>query len=416
MKLVSMKYTPPFIPCSSWAYTLFIICIVVLSTSHPIQGLLGINVKILFALASLLLILLGLYKSHGHIDIKPINVSMILVLLTCVGSFFSGTMHQLLIGFAGATMLISVSLTFLCFASKRSITILVWLNIVILVGAWIGFAYAFYGGSPILEVVAPEREIAIPLYLTTFTNSVILNIIRPSGIFDEPGALAMFSIMTACLNELCRGSRIYSMSILMLSLITFSLMSLFAISLYCIIMFNKKNIPKNFIWLLPVLFLISIGYYFGGDIVQDLYLNRFVIVDGKFAGDNRTTQVLEFFDVIDTDIFLSGYYSIHGPYSAGGQSSNPFTLLYSSGFFVWLPYFVVILWLLSFSYKGVAQIRFVALIMALLLLQRPYIFSMFWGLYINYVLFILYRASNDVKERAKIITISNIEVSKSVRM
>jgi hypothetical protein len=294
MKLVSMKYTPPFIPCPSWAYSIFIILFMVLLTAHPIQGLLEVNVKFLFVLASLLFILLGLYRSHGHIDIKSIYVSMILVLLTCVGSLFSGTMHQLLIGFAGATMLISVSLTYLVFASKRSVTILIWLNIVILVGAWIGFAYAFYGGSSILEVTSPEIQRPIRLYFTTFTNSVILNIIRPSGIFDEPGALAMFSIMTVCLNELCRGSKVYSISILTLSLITFSLMTLFAIPLYCMCMFNNKKPVKNITWLLPVLSILGLGYYFGGDVVQNLYLDRFVLEDGKFAGDNRTTQVLDF--------------------------------------------------------------------------------------------------------------------------
>ena len=416
MKLISMKYTPALSPRPSWTYSIFVIFIVVLLTSHPIQGLLGVNVHILFFLMSLLLILSGLYKAHGQIDIRPIYVSMILILLTCIGSFISGVMHQLLIGLAGATMLIAASLTFSIFATKRNITILLWLNIVILVGAWIGFAYAFYGGSPVLEVTAPEIQRPLPLYFTTFTNSIIHNIIRPSGIFDEPGALAMFSIMTVCLNELCRGNRAYSIAILILSLITFSLMSLIAILLYVMFMFNKNNLTNNFIWLMCVLFILGIGYYFGGDVVQDLYINRFVLEDGKFTGDNRTTQVMDFFDLVDSTIFFSGYDSTNGSYLTVDQSSNPFSLLFSSGFFVWLPYFVVILWLLLFFLKGVAQIRFVALIMALLLLQRPYIFSMFWGLFINYVLFILYRASNDVKGRAKRITISNIEVSKSVRM
>jgi hypothetical protein len=415
MKLASIKYIPPFSPRPSWTYSIFIIFIVVLLTSHPIQGLLGVNVHILFFLASLLLILSGLYRSHGQIDIKPMYVSIILVLLTCVGSFISGVMHQLLIGLAGATMLIAASLTFSIFATKRNIAILIWLNVVILAGAWIGFAYAFYGGYPILEVTAPEIQRPLPLYFSTFTNSIILNVIRPSGIFDEPGALAMFSIMTVCLNELCRGDRAYSISILVLSLITFSLMSLIGILLYVMFMFNN-NSTKNFIWLIAVLFILGIGYYFGGDVVQDLYLNRLVLVDGRFAGDNRITQVIDFFDLVDSTIFFSGYDSTNSPYLTVDQSSNPFTLLFSSGFFVWLPYFVVILWLLSFLFKGVAQIRFVALIMALLLLQRPYIFSMFWGFYINYVLFILYRASNDVKGRAKLFTISNIEVSKSVQM
>jgi hypothetical protein len=303
-------------------------------------------------------------------------------------------------------MLISASLTFSTFVSKRCITVLIWLNMIILVGAWIGFAYAFYGGAPILEVTAPEIQRALPLYYTTFTNSIVLNIIRPSGIFDEPGALAMFSIMTVCLNELCRGNRVYSILILMLSLITFSLMSLFAILLYIMFMFKKNISIKNYIWFIVILCMLGIGYLFGGDVVQDLYLNRFILVDGKFAGDNRTTQVMNFFELINSNIFFSGYDSINGSYLTVDQSANPFSLLFSSGFFVWLPYFVVILWLLSFSFNDVAQIRFVALIMALLLLQRPYIASMFWGLFINYILFILYRSWTDVKERTKQIRIS----------
>jgi hypothetical protein len=114
----------------------------------------------------------------------------------------------------GGTLLLNASLILPIVQSKSFSSKMCNLVIFILIGGWIGFGYAFIGGNPIYQIINLETLKPIDFYLSTFTNSVAENVIRPSGLFDEPGALVMLSNLVVIINEVGGGSRKKSIIIL----------------------------------------------------------------------------------------------------------------------------------------------------------------------------------------------------------
>ncbi len=80
------------------------------------------------------------------------------------------------------------------------VDLLTWVVLVVLCGAVIGTSYAYLGGGAILDFANPDGRLN-QVYLTTLTNIQIENFIRPSGIFDEPGALSFIVCFVAALRH-----------------------------------------------------------------------------------------------------------------------------------------------------------------------------------------------------------------------
>lgn len=269
------------------------------------------------------------------------------------------------------------------------------LSMVGLIFSWGSFFYAFFGGGSILDFPNPDGRVN-HLYLSSFTNTVSDNIIRPSFIFDEPGAFSFFLCFVVLFRELLGKEKKVSFLILIGGLITFSLSHMIVLITYFICNLRFKNV---------ILFIFPIALL----IVQlsqlqefDFFFNRFIINDGKMSGDNRSEQVENFMDIVSQDILLFGDHKCHSLpeqkcISHGDISSSPVTPVYYGGI---LFLIVQIITHLFFIYKafGNKNYAFVSIAMSILLLQRPFFSTIGYQLMIYIPLFYMLKYNYKCNE------------------
>lgn len=94
--------------------------------------------------------------------------------------------------------------------------------VVLLIGCVIGFVYVLLGGEAIFQFANEDGRLN-GLFLTTLSTSKVLRIIRPAGIFDEPGTLSFVICMIAALRHGLRMEKRTTWIMLSLGLITFSI-------------------------------------------------------------------------------------------------------------------------------------------------------------------------------------------------
>ncbi len=306
------------------------------------------------------------------------------------------------IGYITLPFFLLTSLYFTLTASKCEIIKFVELStniiLVIVIGAVLGFFYAFYFGQP-LYVFKNPNGLENYLFLTTLTNLRWGNYIRPSGIYDEPGALSFFICAICFMRHLLYLNQKKTIVILILGLITLSVAHVIFLFFYFVSVINLrpslKNILKmifSFISFSAIVFVLS---YSGAiEAVSVLFLDRFQTENSYlFPGDNRS---LFFFNALSyiTDnpsVILLGmpirfnFDNIVIDYGVVG--SNPLMPLLNFGIFVSLPYYIVLLILFFSFFRGryyVSSIGF-----ALILFQREFIFVVSYSLVILMTLKIL---------------------------
>lgn len=250
------------------------------------------------------------------------------------------------------------------------------LFILMLVGCVIGFLYAYLGGQALL---AFPNEDGRPngLFLTTFSTHYFDGLIRPSAIFDEPGALSFLLCITVALRESLGMSRRTSWILLIIGFITLS--TAHAIFFVCFWIKAQWVSLKNFLYsiilaILVIYLLMSIESPIS--VILEYIFNRFSIVDGSFVGDNRSALIASAYNYLDMRTFLFG---LDGDCIMGSPECsfkgytqyccNPLTLIVHYGFFLSLPYYISMFYLLFSALKYKDLVIFGVF---LLLLQRPY--------------------------------------------
>lgn len=238
------------------------------------------------------------------------------------------------------------------------------------VGALIGQVYALLGGEPLFTIDNIDgRENG--LYLTTMSNTIMLNVIRPSFIYDEPGAFSFLICATVALREALGMRRGASLFMLIGALPTFSLTHMVVTTLFLVVRFGLLRVAV----VLSLLITQALPML---DSVDELnfFIQRFDVSDGKLAGDNRSNQMENFAKAVNGEIVLFGDIECQARPEKiceehGDITSSPATPLYKSGLLGLLPQLtvhLVLLFLLVFA----PQHRFAALTLTILLLQRPY--------------------------------------------
>jgi hypothetical protein len=209
---------------------------------------------------------------------------------------------------------------------------------------------------------------------------------RPAGLFDEPGALSFFVTLVVCLNELCGGGRRKSIILFALGLVTLSVAHVFCFAAYAAFAFRRR-----IAYVALVLTVVAgpmadvLGEHFGEEsLLGATFFQRFSISDGQLTGDNRSEQIAEFFSLVDYNITRYGTNAMvkygKGGVSARDQSSNPFSLWFGYGFLMWIPYAIVLVVLVWNIFQRRRPVQITAVLLVLLLLQRPVIYSLYWGL------------------------------------
>lgn len=380
------------------------VVLVCLCMMHPIHAIFGLKIKLLYSFSVLYLVALGSYQAKFQIEKAAYLIPSAIVIAGLIGTMISGESHQLLVGLSGGASFIAAYYLATCgFEMKSVVKGLVLFDYILLVGCIIAFLYAYYGGASVGDFINPETKRPIALYLTSFTNSVLGDLpgldhyIRPAGLFDEPGSLVLFNILVVCLNQVVLKNTVTSYRLLLLGLISFSFMAVIALILFAVVrlcFFSTKlkvNVPKvifSFVIVVGTLFALSspISELLGDRIYSEKR--------GFFPGDNRSGQVVVIITNMNKRIFFSGN---HGrPKTFEGQvEANPLTLLYESGVVIWLAYVITLCALLRASFHKNPDIIYSCLVIILLLLQKPYLWSMYWSVFIWATIIVIMRFANS---------------------
>jgi hypothetical protein len=356
--------------------------------SVALHSILGIHVKVWFEATVLILFLVRAGSIHYEKSEKLVLVLALLLALTVIAWLWSTLMSQLLMGI---TLVIMIALTWSTTRasfSQQSVSFLYRFTIIMLVGAWIGSLYSLSGGGPTYCFANPDGRQNC-LYLTTFSNSdasLTWGLIRPGGIFDEPGALSYFVTLVVCLNELCNGGRRRSIILFVLGLVTLSVAHVFCFAAYAAFALRRR-----IAYVVLALAVVAgpmadeLGEHFGeGSLLGEGFFRRFSISDGQLTGDNRSGQVSEFFSLVDYKMSRYGSNAM-AKYDMGGiasvdQSSNPFSIWFGYGVVMWIPYAAVLVVLARNIFQRKRAVQITAVLLVLLLLQRPNVYSLYWGL------------------------------------
>lgn len=253
----------------------------------------------------------------------------------------------------------------------------------------VGFIYALSGGQPVLSITNPDgRE--NHLYLTTMSGAVYGNVIRPAWIYDEPGAFSFLICSTVALRHLLKMNNRLSMLLMIGGLVTLSLAHMIVAALY---MITRHGSLRTTISLTVVIAVFSfLAQEFDN---LEFLIARFAIEDGRLVGDNRSNQIDNYLDVVNSRMVLFGNTECHtrqegSCHEHGDISSSPVTPLYLGGVFL-LAVQLVTHFALVIAFLTRRNTKFSAATLSILLLQRPYFADFSYGLVIYTALFLMFR-------------------------
>lgn len=254
----------------------------------------------------------------------------------------------------------------------------------------VGFIYAYTGGEPLLSIANPDGRENY-LYLTTMSGSPIGSVIRPAWVYDEPGAFSFLICATVALRHMLNKSARPSAFLMLGGLITLSLTHLIIAVLFLI---SRLGVLRAV--MLAVALALSAHLVVPELEEFDFVTARFAIEDGRLAGDNRSNQIENFTAVVNPRMLLFGdiechAYPDHSCDRHGDISSSPVTPVYYGGL-LFLAVQIVVHLALLLAFFSRSDFRFPALILSILLLQRPYFAGFGYGLITYLVLFLMFQA------------------------
>jgi hypothetical protein len=280
------------------------------------------------------------------------NFSFLLILLALV--FFTDKHGQIFV---------DISTVFIC---------------LIILGAYIGVIYAFLGGRPVFRFPNGDGRLN-SIYLTTGTNFHIGKFIRPSGIYDEPGALSFFVCSICLLRVLFNKNDSFTFLILILGMITSSLahlLILICFSIYYLLRYRNKRSTYVYVSMFFISCLIVIILFY--ELFDTLLFDRLRYNPStrRFSGDTRSHLFLNAFKLLDTRSFFWGLdetiyrdenlFRLRFPLIG----DNPLAPLVKYGIFSqWYYYFM--LFVIFFAGLFQKKYFFIYLSICLLFFQRP---------------------------------------------
>jgi len=287
----------------------------------------------------------------------------------------------------------------------RYVDILSWLAVIILIGAFIGTLYAYFGGSA-LYTFANEDGRTNQLFLTTLTNFQVGNLIRPSGISDEPGALSFWLCCTAAMRHHLGRDKRLTWVILIAGFITFSVAHMLFVAFYTLETLKQYRLTiRSIVIVVAVATGIFLIFYFVPafqDMFSFLFLDR---LGDRNLGEDRSGAMQHAYSYLNESSFFYGI----DPECATGAANcmergyklfgeNPLALLTKWGIFTALPYYLVMIYGLI---KAIPRANFVLLGVLMLLLQRPNTMSVCYSLLILVTIFVVAgrSARDDVPAR-----------------
>ena len=373
---------------------LLIVACMVMVPSAVIQSYFGTDPKGMFAILCPIILVIGFAANRIRITKKLIILILPIWVIGALATMLSGSNSQLLMAFTLTLAVMAGQLLCISLYNPVLLRIICFFTLFLLIGGLVGIIYSFAGGQPILEMPLGYRTTS--LYLTTFSFATIGNIIRPSGIFDEPGAFAMYVGIVTMFNDiLLKNSRMNYVLVILMAL-TGSLAGLLLVVLYLVFSNLTRELRGRNLKIISafVLVVLTVQFLYPTNpitvAIDTFYSDRLEVVDGRLAGDNRSQQVDEFFKLVDEEMLIRGVKSSSKIYIEEDQSSNPFSITFGYGLLISLPYFGLLLWLVIMTFRGGGRNIYASLGLLVLLLQRPYLYNMSWSILIATTVWLLY--------------------------
>ena len=248
--------------------------------------------------------------------------------------------------------------------------------------------YVYFGGESIFQFKGIHGNI-YQFYLTTLNTVKSGNLIRPAGILDEPGALSFFVCFIAALRHKFGANKKITWILLIMGFITSSVAHLIYTTFHLLHeVKTDKKISKWIGKLIPILLLLLILSLTPGvnDVISKFLFDRFSAQNIDNLGMDRFNPFLNAIELIDIKTFLFGIHPDCGIFSDkcaehefGHYGYNPLTLLVGWGIFLSFPYYLSLIYLL---YNAIRKHNYIFLAIFLLLLQRPYVMSFGYSMFI----------------------------------
>ena len=279
-----------------------------------------------------------------------------------------------------------------------------WFLLFMLIGAVIGYFLARIGVSPLFEFKNPDGRLNYFFY-TTFTNVYQGNYIRPSGIYDEPGALSFFVCVIAFARQKMQKKSLLTWILLILGLITFSLMHLIYILIFLAGQkISLKQVKKvGITFFLLFMLLLSTGMW--GTLNNKLFSRLEIDENGRIAGDNRSVLMFTAANVLNEvdHAWLVGvdvdctFDRLSCTQKWGGIIANPLEPVVSQGLFLSWPYYIFLILGFISLFGGRKNFAFFAV--TLLFVQRPYLLVLGYSFMGILALWLQFRIAPTTLER-----------------
>ena len=259
------------------------------------------------------------------------------------------------------------------------------LMLVMLVGAIIGFILVLNGVQPLFEITNNDGRPNYFFY-TTFSNSWWGRVIRPSGIYDEPGVLSFMVCGIAAMRHLRgRDSRV-TWLMLGMGFVTLSLAHLIYVFFHVLAeRVRFRNLAGIMATLLPL--VVIVGYLGGYEILENRLLGRVTITEAsEFVGGSRSQRMVnavEHLSAHPESILFGAHPSCRFDYMTCKEKfplmgENPLSPLVFQGIFLSWTYYLVLAVLFLTPLFGREYI--VSFAFGALLLQRPYLLDVGYAL------------------------------------
>lgn len=245
---------------------------------------------------------------------------------------------------------------------------------VLIIFAIIGSVYYYAGGGPLISLFNPDGRENL-LYLTTFSNASEF-FIRPSGIYDEPGAFSFYICFTVALRSILLMSYRRSALLLLGGIITLSIAHvIFCLIWFAWVLLSERSRLINLRGMLAIsVFFVVVGVIYGSGSLEwtlsraiDFYENPWMNPRHRAFDDVSTAlngSVSSYLFGFDPDCISRNEKCLD-------FGENPLTPLVYGGLMASWPYYAfLVLSALSlfWTQKGLIYVA-----ISILFLQRPYL-------------------------------------------
>lgn len=337
-------------------------------------------------LTGVLFVALMLFSGGADLQLRKwfIFLALAVLLFTCMPAVYWSDIRYVL-----SAIYLVFSLFLLQLTDARTmdwfLTIATGLMLILLAGAVIGFILALNGVSPLFDIQNSDGK-QNHFFYTTFSKLKWQNIIRPAGLYDEPGAFSFMICAVAALRHLRGRDARTTWLLLGLGFITLSLAHLVYVILHAAAeRLNLRNVARIAVILVPI--VLVAGYSGGFEIIEKRLLARATVSEaGEFIGDNRSWRMVNaathltdhprsiFFGADPSCRFEPNICKNKFPM----MGENPLSPLAFQGIFISWPYYVALAALFIAPLFG--QKYIVSLAFGALLLQRPYLVGIGYSL------------------------------------